>query len=56
MFPEVATATIVGSAGYEWLRKDFSVKAVILISISALLLFLILSGNDKLGKFWRGIQ
>lgn len=56
MFPEVATASIVGSAGYEWMRERLSVKAVIIISIGALLLYLILSGDDRLGRFWRGLM
>lgn len=55
-FAEMATASIVGGASYEWLREKFSVKAVIILSLGALLLFLVLSGDDKLGKFWRGIQ
>ena len=54
-FAEVTTASIVGSAGYEYMRERMSVKAVIIIAIGALLLYLLLAGDDKLGKFGRAI-
>jgi hypothetical protein len=54
VFPEVVTASLIGAAGYEYLRGMFSVKGIILLSVGALLLYLVLSG--QLEKFGRAIQ